>query len=108
MEIGGTPFAPRTLLSLGGTPFPRLCLLGVPLRGRRVFRGTFAFVFGFAVLLRRRYGVGVGFLAVSGDLTAKPLAPAFALAPPVLDRSTGCDQRDHDHDGDNDGDHGDR
>jgi hypothetical protein len=109
VELGGTLLAPRALLSLGGTPFACLRLLGVPFGGRRVFRRAFTLVFGLVMLLRRLDGVGVGFLAVSGDLTAKPFALTFTLAAPLLDRSSGCQQqkRDHDHDGDHDGDYGD-
>jgi hypothetical protein len=54
--------------------------------------------------------VGLGFLAMSGDLPANSLALAFALAAPGLDESSGCEyhQRQHDDDGDNDGDYGNR
>ena len=79
VELGGTLFAPRTLLSLGSPPFACLRFLGVPFGGRRVFRRTFTLVFGLVMRLGRLYGVGLGFLAVSADLTAKPLALAFAL-----------------------------
>ena len=78
-------------------------------RGRRVFRSAFALAFGLVMLLRRRGGVGLGFLAMSCDISAKPLALTFALAAPLA-RSSGCEQeqREHDQDGDDDGDYGNR
>jgi hypothetical protein len=110
VELGRTLLAPGALLNLGGTPFALLRFLGVPFRGRRMFRRAFALVFCLVMLLGRRHGVGLGFLAVSGDLTAQPLALAFALATPSLDRSSGREQhqRDHDHDGDNNRDYSNR
>jgi hypothetical protein len=110
VELGRTLFAPCTPLSFRSPPFALPRLLCVPFRGRRVLRRACALLFGFVMLLRRSHGVGLGFLAVSGDLTTKPLALTFALAAPFLDRSSGCEQhkRDHDHDGDNDGDYGNR
>jgi hypothetical protein len=110
VELGRTLLAPCTLLSLGGTPLALLRLLRVPFRGRRVFRGALALAFGLVVLLRRRHGVGLGFLAVSRDISAKPLALTLALAAPPLDRSSGAEQqqRQHDQDGDDDGDYGNR
>ena len=85
MELGGTLFARRTLLSLGGPLFACLRFIGVPFGGRRVFRRAFTLVFGLVMRLRRLHGVGLGFLAVSGDLTAKPLALTFALAAALRD-----------------------
>jgi hypothetical protein len=110
VELGRTLLAPRALLSLGSTPIALLRLLCVPFRGRCVFRRGFALVFGLVMLLRGRHGVSLGFLAVSGDLVAQPLALTFALATPSLDRSSGREQhqRDHDHDGDNDDDYDNR
>jgi hypothetical protein len=108
VELGGTLLAPRTFLSLRGTPFARLRFLCVPLRGRRMFRRAFALAFSLLLFLRGRHGMGLGFLAVAGDLAAKPLALKFALAAPILDCSSGCEQhkRDHDHDGESNGDYG--
>ena len=110
MEPGGTAFALRTLLSLGGTPFALLGRFCVLVCDRRMFRRAFALIFGLVMLLRRRDGVRLGFLAMSGDLTAKTLALAFALAAPGLDQPPGCEQhqRNYGHDGDNDGDYGNR
>ena len=110
VEPGGTAFALRTLLSLGGTPFALLGGFCVFVRDRRMFRRAFAFMLGLVLLLRRGNGVGLGFLAMSGDLLANSLAFAFALAAPGLDQSSGCEQhqREHDDDGDNDDDYGNR
>jgi hypothetical protein len=90
VEPGGAAFALRTLLSLGGTPF--------------MFRRAFAFKLGLVVFLRRSDGVGLGFLAMSGDLTAKALTLMFALAAP-RNQSSACEQQKRDHDHDN-GDYG--
>ena len=110
VEPGGAAFALRTLLSLGGTPFALLGGFCVFVRDRRMFRRAFAFMLGLVPLLRCGNGVGLGFLAMSGDLPANSLALAFALAAPGLDESSGCEQhqREHDDDGDNDGDYGNR
>lgn len=108
VEPGGPAFALRTLLSLGGTPFALLGRFCVFVSDRRMFRRTFPLMLSLALLLRRCDGMGLGFLAMSGDLTAKALPFALALAPPGLGQSSGCEQhqRDHDHRRDNDGDYG--
>jgi hypothetical protein len=74
-----------------------------------MFRCAFTLVFGLVLLLRCRHVVGLGFLAVSGDLSPKPRTFKFALAAPLRHRSSGCQQqkRDHDHDSDRDGDYDD-
>ena len=110
VEPGGAAFALRTLLSLGGTPFALLGGFCVFVRDRRMFRRAFAFMLGLVPLLRRGNGVGLGFLAMSGDLLANSLTFAFALAAPGLDQSSGCEQHqsEHDDDSDNDDDDGNR
>jgi hypothetical protein len=54
--------------------------------------------------------VSLGFLAMTGNFAAEPIALTFALASPVLGRSSDYEhcQGKHDYDGDDDGDHGDR
>jgi hypothetical protein len=103
MESGSPAFAPRSLLSLGGTPLALLRRLCVLVCDRRMFRRALALISGLIVLLRRLDGVGLGFLAMPGDLAAK----ALALAAPVLGSSSGREQpqRDHDYDADDDRDH---
>jgi hypothetical protein len=75
-----------------------------------VFRRAFTLAFGLVTFLRRLHRVGLRFLAVSGDLTAKPLPLTFLLAAPFLDRPSGHEQqkREHNYDGDHDGDYGNR
>ena len=110
VEPRGAAFALRTLLSLGGTPFALIGGLCVFVRDCRMFRRAFTFMLGLVLLLRRGNGVGLGFLAMSGDLLANSLAFAFAFAAPGLDQSSGCEQhqRKHNDDGDNDDDYGSR
>jgi hypothetical protein len=109
VEPGGTTLAIRTLLGLGGTPFALLGRFCVFVCLRRMLRRALAFALGLVLFLRRGDGMGLGLLAMSGDLTAKALAFAFALTP-GLGQSPGRkeDQRDHDYGGDNDGDYGTR
>ena len=110
VEPGGTAFALSTALSVDSTPFALLGGFCVFVRDRRMFRRAFAFMLGLVPLLRRGNGVGLGFLAMSGDLLANSLTFAFALAAPGLDQSSGCEQHqsEHDDDSDNDDDDGNR
>lgn len=110
VEPGGASFPLRTLFGLDGTLLALLRLLGVLLCNRRMLRRAFALAFGLVMLLRCRDGVSLGFLAMSGGLSAYALALALALAAPGLDHSSGDEQHDSDRDenGDDDGDHGDR
>ena len=106
VESGGAAFALRTILSVSGTAFALLRRLSMLVRDRRMFCRAFALTFGLVMLLRRRDGVGLGFLAMSGGLAAKALALALALAavhghPPGREQNDG----DHDYDADDDGDH---
>ncbi len=107
MEPGGAAFALRALLGLDGTPFAFLRLLCVLVGNRRMFRRALALALGLVMLLRRRDGVGLGFLAMSGGLTAKAFALAFALTAPGFDHSSGGEQHQGGHD-DEDGDYGNR
>jgi hypothetical protein len=106
VEFGRTPFTPCTFLSVGGTPFTLLRLLCVPFRGRRVFRCAFPLARGLVTLLRRGDSVRLGFLVMSGDLAALPLALELAFATPSFDRSSDPKryQRYGNHDGDDDDD----
>ena len=73
-------------------------------RDRRMFRRAFAFMLGLVLLLRRGNDVGLGFLAMSGDLLANSLTFAFPLAAPGLDQSSGSEQYQRQHDDDSDDD----
>lgn len=100
MEFGGAAFALGTLLSLSRTLFAFLGPPCVPLGYCRLFRRAFAFLFSLGILLRRLDGMGLGFLSVSPNLAAKPLALPLALPAPVLGRSSAREQQDRDHDHD--------
>lgn len=110
VEPGGTAFALSTVLSVDSTPFALLSGFCVFVRDRRMFRRALAFMLGLVLLLRRGNGMGLGFLAMSGDLLANSHPLALALAAPGLDRSSCCEQHQGEHDdgGDNDGDYGNR
>jgi hypothetical protein len=109
VEPGRTAFSLRTLLGLGGAPLALLGSLCVFVRDCRMFRRAFALLLGLVMFLRCGDGMSLGFLAMSGDLTAKALAFAFALTP-GLGPSPGREQYQpyHDHDGNDDGDYSDR
>ena len=108
MEFGRTPFTPWTFLSVGGTPFTP-SLRAFP-RPHSVFRCAFPLALGLVPLLRRGASVRLGFLVMSGDLAALPLAPEFAFATPSFDRSSDPKryQRYGNYDGDDDEDYGNR
>ena len=65
VEFRGALFPAGTLFSFCGPPLALLRLLRVAFGGRRMFRRGFALPRRLVRLLRRRYFVGLGFLAVS-------------------------------------------
>jgi hypothetical protein len=105
-RTGDAAFALRALLGLGRLPLSLLGRLLMLLGEHCNLRRALALTRGLLVLLGRLGSVGLGFLAVSGGLAAKPLA----LAAPVLGRSSGRQHRDGDHDqnSDHDDDHSER
>jgi hypothetical protein len=106
VDLGDAAFAFRPLLSLSSAAFALLGRLSVLVRRGRNFRRALALTPGLVVLLRRRGGVGLSFLAVSGGVAAKPLA----LTTSVLGRSLGRAHRQHSYEQerDQDGNHGNR
>jgi hypothetical protein len=82
----------------------------VPFGDRSVLGRGFTLAIRFVLFLRRRHGVGLGLLLMSGRLAAKAFALELALAATLLGCAAGAHQQqgDDDDDGDHNGDYGNR